>query len=73
MVIFGRVSPTRVSESGEALASEYSDNLVGFGSAPEGLENNEVVYELLADMGWIRGERAATTSMMTSERQWKYS
>lgn len=62
-----------MSESGEALASEYSDNLVGFGSAPEGLENNEVVYELLADMGWTRGERAATTSMMTSERQWKYS
>jgi alpha-N-acetylglucosaminidase len=26
--------------------------LIGFGSAPEGLENNEVVYELLADMGW---------------------
>lgn len=55
-----------MSESGEELASEYSDNLVGFGSAPEGLENNEVVYELLADMGWTRGERAATTSMMTS-------
>ena len=26
--------------------------MIGFGSAPEGLENNEVVYELLADMGW---------------------
>jgi alpha-N-acetylglucosaminidase len=36
----------------EALNSPYSENLVGFGSAPEGLENNEVVYELLADMGW---------------------
>lgn len=40
--------------SAEALASEYSKNLVGFGSAPEGLENNEIVYELLADMGWTR-------------------
>ena len=27
-------------------------NLVGYGLAPEGVENNEVVYELLTDMGW---------------------
>ena len=38
--------------SAEALHSTFGKNLVGFGSAPEGLENNEVVYELLADMGW---------------------
>ncbi|MDF3077501.1 MAG: alpha-N-acetylglucosaminidase [Sphingobacteriaceae bacterium] len=36
----------------EALHSPYSKNLIGFGSAPEGIENNEVIYELLADMGW---------------------
>jgi len=36
----------------DALNSPYSKSLVGFGSAPEGIENNEVVYELLADMGW---------------------
>ena len=40
------------SSSSEALNSPNKGNLVGFGSAPEGLENNEVVYELLADMGW---------------------
>ena len=40
------------TSSAEALSSERKGNLVGFGSAPEGLENNEVVYELLADMGW---------------------
>ena len=34
------------------LHSGKAGNLIGFGSAPEGLENNEVVYELLADMGW---------------------
>lgn len=35
-------------------ALQYKDkgNLVGFGFAPEGIENNEVVYELLSDMGW---------------------
>lgn len=38
--------------SANALNSVYSGNLVGFGSAPEGIENNEVVYELLSDMGW---------------------
>lgn len=40
------------SASKEALDSDYGKNLVGFGSAPEGIENNEVIYELLADMGW---------------------
>ena len=40
------------SSSSEALHSKSCGNLIGFGSAPEGLENNEVVYELLADMGW---------------------
>ncbi|MFC6996798.1 alpha-N-acetylglucosaminidase [Rufibacter roseus] len=40
----------------EALKSPYSNTLVGFGSAPEGIENNEVVYELLADMGWAHEE-----------------
>lgn len=38
--------------SAEALAHPAKGNLVGFGSAPEGIENNDVVYELLADMGW---------------------
>ena len=39
-------------------ALEYQDkkNLVGFGFAPEGIENNEIIYELLSDMGW-RSER----------------
>lgn len=40
------------SSSSMALHTSNKGNLVGFGSAPEGLENNEVVYELLADMGW---------------------
>ncbi|GGZ13051.1 alpha-N-acetylglucosaminidase [Echinicola pacifica] len=33
---------------------EYKDkgNLVGFGFAPEGIENNEIIYELLADWAW---------------------
>jgi len=38
----------------DALRSPYSQHLVGFGFAPEGIENNEVVYELLADMAWAR-------------------
>ncbi len=42
------------SSSCEALKSKDKGNLIGFGAAPEGLENNEIVYELLADMGWTR-------------------
>ncbi|MEA4840214.1 MAG: alpha-N-acetylglucosaminidase TIM-barrel domain-containing protein [Bacteroidales bacterium] len=44
------------SYSAEALRSPYRKNLIGFGSAPEGIENNEVIYELLADMGWQEQE-----------------
>lgn len=40
--------------SAEALKSKLSTHLVGFGFAPEGIENNEIVYELLSDMGWQR-------------------
>ena len=40
----------------EALNSPVKGNLVGVGSAPEGLDNNDVVYELLADAAW--SERA---------------
>ena len=40
------------SNSVEALNSKYRKNLIGFGWAPEGIENNEVIYELLADMSW---------------------
>jgi alpha-N-acetylglucosaminidase len=36
----------------EALHYEKRGDLVGFGFAPEGIENNEIIYELLSDMGW---------------------
>jgi alpha-N-acetylglucosaminidase len=36
----------------DALESPCKKNMVGFGFAPEGIENNEFIYELLADMGW---------------------
>ncbi len=35
-----------------ALHDSARGNLTGYGLAPEGIENNEVVYELLTDMGW---------------------
>ncbi len=39
----------------EAYNSPIKGNLVGIGSAPEGLDNNDVVYELLADAAWTTG------------------
>lgn len=35
-----------------ALDSPNRGNLAGFGMAPEGIENNEVLYELITDAGW---------------------
>lgn len=40
------------SGSSEALNSSFGKTLAGFGFAPEGIENNEFIYELLSDMGW---------------------
>lgn len=36
----------------DALASPSRGRLVAHGAAPEGIENNEVIYELLSDAGW---------------------
>ena len=36
----------------EALSSVNRGNLVAHGLAPEGIENNEVLYELVTDAGW---------------------
>ena len=35
-----------------ALHDPLRGNLTGYGLAPEGVDNNEVIYELLTDMGW---------------------
>jgi len=55
---FGGNTPLRgnlgfiASDPPTALRDARRGNLTGFGLAPEGVENNEVVYELLTDMGW---------------------
>ena len=36
----------------EAINYSAKKEMVGFGFAPEGIENNEVIYELLSDWGW---------------------
>lgn len=38
----------------ETLAAPRRGRLVGYGLAPEGVENNEVVYELITDAMWSR-------------------
>ena len=37
----------------DMLADPHHGRMVGFGISPEGIDQNEVVYELLTDMGWI--------------------
>lgn len=36
----------------KALRSAERGNLAGYGTAPEGVENNDIVYELISDAGW---------------------
>ncbi|TGJ79776.1 hypothetical protein E0Z10_g8987 [Xylaria hypoxylon] len=49
--LYGQVMNVTVN-SIEALDS--SDTLVGFGLTPEGLEGNEIMYNLLLDQAWSR-------------------
>lgn len=36
----------------KVLSSENRGHLTGYGTAPEGIENNEVIYELITDGAW---------------------
>jgi len=38
------------------LNNPKKGNVVGYGISPEGIENNEVVYELLTKMAWTSGD-----------------
>lgn len=40
----------------DALNSPNKGKMTGYGMAPEGLENNEAVYELICDAGWTNKE-----------------
>ena len=42
------------THSAQVLEGPAALHPLGFGFAPEGLENNEVVYELLSDVAWSR-------------------
>lgn len=41
-------------EPAKAMGSTQRGNLVGFSICPEGIENNELVYELLTDISWSK-------------------
>ena len=46
--------PRMASEPAQTLADPAHGNLQGWGMCPEGIETNEVVYELMTDAGWQR-------------------
>ena len=50
--MFGNL-PFYAADPVDMLSDSAHGNLIGFGISPEGTENNEVVYELLTDMGWV--------------------
>jgi alpha-N-acetylglucosaminidase len=44
--------PLVALQPAQVLASPDKGNLAGWGMDPEGIENNEAVFELMTDMGW---------------------
>jgi alpha-N-acetylglucosaminidase len=59
------------TEPSAVLHSEERGNLVGWGMCPEGIENNEVVYELMTDAGWQK-EPIDLTSWIPAYCQSRY-
>lgn len=49
--VFGPL-PLIARDPAEAMASPNRGKLMAFGISPEGIESNEVVYELLTDVSW---------------------
>ena len=49
------------TDAARTLAACPGTNLAGYGMAPEGIENNEVVYELMTDAAWSRAPLDAAT------------
>jgi alpha-N-acetylglucosaminidase len=49
--LFGNL-PFDAKEPAEMLSDSSHGDMVGFGISPEGIENNEVVYEFLTSLAW---------------------
>ncbi|MGD1008455.1 MAG: alpha-N-acetylglucosaminidase C-terminal domain-containing protein, partial [Ignavibacteriaceae bacterium] len=49
--LFGNL-PFDATEPAKMLSDSTRGDMVGFGISPEGIENNEVVYEFLTDLAW---------------------
>ncbi len=63
--------PLIASEPFDVLSSPDKGNLVGWSMDPEGIENNEVVYELMTDIGW-RSQRIDLDEWIASYCQARY-
>jgi alpha-N-acetylglucosaminidase len=50
-----------LNEPLKALASPNRGNLPGYGASPEGIENNEIQYELFSSAGWSKESKDLMT------------
>ncbi len=55
----------------DALRSDAKGRLTGFGTSPEGVENNEVLYELISAAGWS-GETVDLVTFLDSYDKARY-
>jgi len=61
--------PFIVSDPAAMLANPKKGNIVGFGISPEGIENNEIVYELLTQMAWTNQKLNVKTNFSDFTKQ----
>lgn len=55
----------------EALGSPSAGRLDGFGTSPEGIENNEILYEMISAAGWS-GERQDVDTLLAAYNRARY-
>lgn len=61
--------PFLATDPAQMLASSKKGKITGFGISPEGIENNEVVYELLTQMAWTNKPLDIKTYIPVFSRQ----
>ncbi len=53
--LYGNI-PRYSNDAIDMLENPHHGNLIGFGISPEGIENNDIVYEFLTDLEWTNNK-----------------
>lgn len=71
-VLMGRLDDYAVNFLKTLNESTDKGSLTGYGLTPEGVENNELLYELVTDAGWLESGTVDLTTWLAQYAQCRY-